>query len=99
MILPKIRRESEALKRKFASELSAYFLRPPALGFCDELTEAVVRSKSDSAMSLFEWARIFFKRWTGRGFLSLEVDGTPVQMRLLWPSTLAPCQTLPPSLR
>ena len=41
MTLSKIRRESEALKCNFATELSAYRLRPPAFEFCDELTEAV----------------------------------------------------------
>ena len=68
MTLSQIRREVETLKRKYATELEVHRLRPLALEFCDELTEAVVCPKSGPAMSVFEWAQNFFKRLKGLGF-------------------------------
>ena len=63
MTLLQIRREIEAVKRQYATELAAYRLRPLALEFCDELTEAVARPKSGPAKSVFDWAQNFFRRW------------------------------------
>ena len=49
MTLSQIRREIEALKRQYATELAAYRPRPLALEFCDELTNAVTRPNGDPA--------------------------------------------------
>ena len=67
MTLSQIRREVDALMRKYADELEVYRLRPVAQQFCDDMTNAVTGKKRGRPRSIGEWAQIFFKRARERG--------------------------------
>ncbi len=68
MTFSQLRTQVEALCRKYATELEVYRLRPLALDFCDDMTNAVTGSKPGPHLSLLEWTQVFFKRMTARGF-------------------------------
>ncbi len=68
MTFAHLRTQVDSLCRKYAAQLEVYRLRPLALDFCDDMTNAVTGSKPGPHLSLLEWTQVLFKRMTARGF-------------------------------
>ena len=57
-----LRRRVDALVRKYADQIAVHRLRPLALEFCDEMSEAVQSPKSEKPRSISDWAKLLFDR-------------------------------------
>ena len=68
MTFSQLRTQVDALCRRFAAELEVYRLRPLALAFCDEMTNAVTGAEPSPQLSLLELTQVLLSRMTGRGF-------------------------------
>ena len=62
MTISYLRRRVDALVRKYADRLAVYRLRPLALEFCDEMSEAVQSPKTEKPRSISDWAKLLFDR-------------------------------------
>ena len=68
MTLSQIKSQVEALCRKYATELAAYRINKTAVGFCDEVYDALTNPKSGPVKDALDWNRLLLKRIKERRF-------------------------------
>ena len=67
MTFAQIKRQVDALCRKYVTELAVYHARPLALELCDQMADAVTPGRPKKTMQCNDWAWILFQRLRERG--------------------------------